>query len=88
MLDILTACALLFVVWKTLETINQMGKKTRHTVRMAYLVIAWGALLGLHDIMTGERSPTSNLIILLGLVLYFLANKRTHYRDKRHKHEF
>jgi hypothetical protein len=76
MLTLFVALSLIYITIHALVTINRMSRETCGTIRATYILIAIGAVSGICELIDGHLPNFSDAILIGGLVLYFVANKR------------
>ena len=76
MLTLFVSAALIYIAAHAVVTINRMTRDTCGIIRATYILIAIGAAAGLCDLLDGHVPKFSDAILIGGLVLYFVANKR------------
>ncbi len=76
MLTLFIATGLVYIACHSLFTINHMGPETCTSVRATYILIAIGAVSGICELIDGRQPVFSDAILIGGIVLYFLSNKR------------
>lgn len=76
MLTLFIATGLVYIAFHSLFTINHMSRETCNTVRATYILIAIGAVSGICELIDGRVPVFSDAILIGGIVLYFLSNKR------------
>lgn len=76
MLTLFMAVSLVYVAFHAVVTINRMTKETCTLIRATFILIAIGAVSGICELIDGRTPVFSDAILIGGLVLYFIANKR------------
>lgn len=76
MLTLFIAAGLVYIAFHALITINHMSRETCTAVRATYILIAIGAVSGICELIDGRHPAFSDAILIGGIVLYFLSNKR------------
>lgn len=80
-------CACL-ILWRSEPALARMGHRTHWMIRYALLLLAGGALGILLTIANGARVDVFTLLILAGIALLLLCERRlrylTHHRSNRH----
>ena len=76
MLTLFVVISLIYIAGHALLTINHMTPDTCGLMRATFILIAIGAASGLCELADGHAANFSDAILIGGLVLYFIANKR------------
>lgn len=76
MLTLFVAISLVYIAAHALVVINRMDTDTCGLMRATFILIAIGAASGLCELYDGHIASFSDAILIGGLVLYFIGNKR------------
>ena len=76
MLTVFVAISLVYITAHALIAINRMTPSTCGLMRATFILIAIGAAAGICEMIDGHVASFSDAILIGGLVLYFIGNKR------------
>ena len=81
------------ILWRTEPALNRMGKSVPTMVRMAFILLATGAVAGILGILSGQVPDTSTLILTVGTAALTFCERRIrlltaphHPQQKRFNH--
>ncbi len=87
-LNLVHMAALLIVIVNCVVHLNQMGTKTRHVIRMAYIALAAGSATALCAIAVTSQPDAAHMMVSLSLAFYMVVSRRLRTRirftDRQH----